>query len=373
MYFVKEVTTNKELKDFIGFPKSLYRGCPHFVPSLDRGEYKTLTKHPALDFCELKMWLVYNDENQIVGRVAGIINHKCNEMKGQKRVRFGWFDFIEDVAVAQLLLGTVEKWGAENGMLEICGPSRFSNMDKQAMLVEGFDQTPSIAADYNYPYYPVFMDQLHFEKEVDYIQYKVKVLEVPDIIERLASRVQMHSKVHIRQLRNKAELIRAGKDFFKVLNRSYQNIFNFIPLTEAEIEWLIKENFSFAVLDLISILEDENGKMVGISFCLPSLSEAFQKMNGKISFMGVSRVLKSLKYNKNVDMFLTGVLPEYQNSGIHLLYHKYLNESFLAHGFEYAYTSQQLEDNPAAHIWKKYDAELICRRRCYKKKIEICD
>ena len=366
---IKEVTSAKELNSFIEFPKDLYQNCPHYIPALDKGERESLTKHPALEFCKLKLWLAY-DHEKIVGRIAGIINEKCNAIKEQRRVRFGWFDTIDDANVAQALFKTVEQWGRENGMNEICGPSRFSNMDHQAMLVEGFDNTSTIASEYNYPYYPQLLEQFGFEKEVDYVQYKVKVLAVPETIERLAKRVQDQNHIHIRHFKSRRELKEKGREFFKVLNESYHKIFNFIPLTDKEIDWVIQNDFSVARLDLISVLENDQGEMVGISFCLPSLSAALQKANGKLFPFGWIHVLKAIRKNKYVDMYLTGVLPEYNNSGIHLLYHKELNETFLKNGYEYAFTSQQLEDNPAQRIWARYDSEPYCRRRCYKKEIQ---
>ena len=182
---IKEVKNSEDLKKFIQFPRKLYKNCPYYVPALDKGEEKLLTKHPALAFCDLRMWLALR-EGEIVGRIAGIINHRCNEIKGQKRIRFAWFDVIEDPEVAKKLFQTVEEWGKSQGLEEICGPSRYSNMEKQAMLVEGFDHLTSLGADYNYPYYPEYMDLMGFEKEVDYIQYKVKVTPVSERISRMA-------------------------------------------------------------------------------------------------------------------------------------------------------------------------------------------
>lgn len=366
--YIKEVTTNKERKAFIRFPKDLYKGCPYYVPPLDSAEKKALTRHPALEFCSLKLWLAY-DNGKVVGRIAGIINHRCNELKGQRRVRFCWFDTVDDFSVAQALLATVEAWGKENGLTEICGPSRFSNMDRQAMLVEGFDQPASIESDYNFPYYPQFVEQLGFEKEVDYVQYKVQVLEVPEKINTLSDMISKRTKVHIHHFKNKAEVKRYGHEFFKVINQSYLEIFNFIPLTDREIKYVVDNNFAVADPDLVIALENEEGKLVGIAFCLPTLSDAFRKANGRLFPFGLWHIIRALKHNKSVDMYLTGVIPEYFKSGVHLLYHKHLNEVFLQKGFKIAYTSQQLETNPASHIWSKYASEPYCRRRCYRKGI----
>ena len=365
---VKEVVSNHEIREFVRFPEQLYKDCPYFVPPLRNGEVKIMTKHPALSFCDTKFWLAYRD-GKIVGRIGGVINRKCNELKGQRRVRVGWFDAIDDAEVAKALFDTVEQWGRQHGMTEISGPSRYSNMEKQAMLVDGFEFMPSICADYNYAYYPKLVESLGFEKEVDYIQYKVPVKEVPDRIKKLSAMMAEKYHVHLRYFKNKEELKNSGMEFFQALNQSYAKLYNFIPLTNEEIEWAVDENFQVANVQLSSMLEDENGKLVGFAFCLPSLSEAYRKAHGHLFPFGWIHILKALKHNKYVDMYLTGVLPEYHNSGIHAIYHQQLHEAFLQNGYKFAFSSQQLEDNTAARIWPKYGAELIARRRCYKKSL----
>lgn len=336
---------------------------------MDKDEERQLTKHPALAFCDLRLWTAERD-GEMIGRIAGIVNHRCNEIKGQKRIRFAWFDTVEDPEVARKLFETVEEWGRSLGLTEICGPSRFSNMEKQAMLVEGFDHITTLGADYNYPYYPKFMDDFGFEKEVDYLQYKVKVTPVSERISRLADIVAQKNNVRLRKINNKEQIRQAGYEFLEVLNNSYQNIFNFIPLTHEEMTWIIDENLSVGFPDLMSFLEDEKGRLVGIAMSIPSLNRAFQKANGKMWPFGAFHLLHALHHSKNVDLLLTGVLPEYAHTGIHAIYHKQLHEAFLRHGFEYAYTSQQLENNIAARIWGKYDSEVIARRRCYRKELE---
>lgn len=363
-----EVKTSQDLKRFIRFPRKLYKDCPYYVPALDKGEEKLLTQHPALTFCDLRLWLALRD-GEVIGRIAGIINHRCNDIKRQQRIRFAWFDVIEDPEVAKLLFQAVEDWGRQQHLDEICGPSRYSNMEKQAMLVDGFDHLTSIGADYNYPYYPEYMDLMGFEKEVDYIQYRVKVTPVSERISRLADLLGERYHVRLREIKDKKQLRKDAYDFLEVLNESYRDIYNFIPLTREEMTWTIDENLSFGLLDLTSMIEDQNGRVVGIAFCMPSLSKAFQKANGKLWPFGAFHILHALRKNKHVDMLLTGVLTEYAHTGIHALYHKQLHEAFLRNGYEYAYTSQQLEDNIAARIWQKYDSNVISRRRCYRKKL----
>ena len=149
----------------------------------------------------------------------------------------------------------------------------------------------------------------------------------PPRFAELAERVSQRYHVKLRTFSNKSQIRKSGKEFFAVLNESYTNIFNFIPLTEAEIDWAIKDFFQLADPSLSAMLENEKGQLVGFAFCLPSLSEAFRKANGKILPLGWYHILKALRKNDKVDMYLTGVLPKYKNSGIHLIYHKQLQEA----------------------------------------------
>ena len=360
------VKTKRDLRRFIQFPRKLYKDCPYYVPALDKAEERQLTEHPALAFCDLRLWTAWQD-GKMVGRIAGLVNRRCNELKNQKRIRFAWFDTVEDPDVARMLFQTVEDWGRSQGLSEICGPSRFSNMEKQAMLVDGFDHITTFGTDYNYPYYPTYMDAMGFEKEVDYLQYKVKVTPVSERISKLADLVTKRHHIRLREMKDKEQLRRDGYAFLEVLNESYHNIFNFIPLTRDEMTWVIDNNLSAGIPDLMSFLEDENGRLVGIAMSIPSLNYAFKKANGKMWPLGAFHLLHALRKNKNVDLILTGVLPEYMHTGIHAIYHKQLHEAFLRRGYEYAFTSQQLENNIAARIWEKYDSEVVARRRCYRK------
>ena len=365
---IKEVLEPKDIRAFIKFPRQLYKNSPYYVPPLESDEYTIITGHPALSFCTLRLWMAYRN-GEIVGRIAGLINHRHNELKNQKRIRFGWFDTIDDFAVAEALFNTVEEWGKKEKLGEIAGPSRFSNMEKQGMLVDGFDFTPCISCDYNYPYYPQYVERLGFTKDVDYLQFRGAVKPIPPRIENLNKNLLERYNIRIKEFRNKKEMKTYARDFFYALNQTFTDIYNFIPLTEPEIDYLIKTNFTFARKDMVCILVDENDHIVGFSFCLPSLSKAFRKANGKLFPTGWYHIMKAIRKNDVVDMYLTGVLPEWVHRGIHGLYHFKLHETFLKEGFQYAITNQELENNSVTKVWKKYDGEPVTRRRCYIKSL----
>lgn len=368
MIDIREAKTKKEIKEFVRYPQNLYKDCPYYVPSLESVDYDTITNHPAKEFCEIKLWMAYKN-GKIAGRIAGIINKKYNELKCKKRIRFGWFDIENDTEVAKMLLKTVGNWGIENGLDQISGPSRFSNMEKQGMLIEGFDRIPTISAEYNYPYYPEFMDKFGFEKEVDYVQYLIELKEIPEKIKRLSESVLKRYDIKIKEFKDKKELLSYARDFFLTLNDSFIDIYNFIPLTGPEIDYMIKNNLSMADKDLVCVLTDKDERIVGFGFNINSLNKAFQKAKGKLFPFGWYHIKKALKSNDSVDLYLNGVLPEWLNRGLSAAYHYQQHKIFLEKGFKYAVTTQQLEDNVASRIWEKYDSEIIMRRRCYVKSL----
>ncbi|MCL2682279.1 MAG: hypothetical protein FWE63_02180 [Bacteroidales bacterium] len=356
------------MKQFIRYPKQLYKNCSCYVPVLEADEYKMLTAHPAKLFCNIRLWMAYKN-GKIVGRIGGIINHRYNKLKNKKRIRFGWFDVDNDIEIAKALLKTVEDWGREEALLEISGPSRFSNMEKQGMLVEGFDVLTTLSSEYNYSYYPLFMNEFGYEKEEDYLQMRIEIKDIPEKIKTLNNAVAERYPIKTKQFKDKKELFNYAERFFKALNQSFGDIYNFIPLTDAEIAYLIKTNFSIANKDLVGILVDENDDVVGFSLSVPSLSQAFRKANGKLFPFGWYHIFKALKKNDTVDLYLTGVLPQWVNRGIHALYHHQMHQTYIDKGYKYAITTQQLESNHACRIWERYGGIVITRRRCYKKNL----
>jgi hypothetical protein len=371
MICIREVKTQHDLKAFVRFPVELYGNHPNFVPSPEEEDLQTLKAHPAKSFCSLKMWLAYKD-NQLAGRIAGIVNHQSNRLKDQKRIRFGWFDVIDDYNVAKALFITVEQWGIEMGMKHICGPSRFSNMEKQGMLVWGFDNgIQSIFTDYNAPYYADFVERLSFVKEVDYLQYKIMVNDVPERIRMLSEKIMQRYEIKIKEFVNEKEMLACFRQFFHALNLSYQDVYNFIPLTEKEITCLIKYHFRLIRKEFVCMIVDKDNQIAGFSLSIPSLSETFQKIRGKLFPLGWYQLRKECKHPQSecVHLVLTGVTPQWQSKGIHALYHVHLNRIYAKYGFRYAVSNPQLEDNSAVRIWQKYESELLFRRRCYVKSL----
>lgn len=370
-YKVIEVRSRRELMKFIKFPDRLYKDCEQYVPALHSDQVNSLTKVSTLSYCQRKMWLVM-DGREVVGRICGMINPRYNERYGTKRARFGWFDTVNDLEVARLLIGTAEAWAKEQGMTEIHGPLYYNTLGKQGMLVEGFENIPPFNCIYNFPYYPELVTALGFEKECDWLQYKVVAdAGVPPKAERLSSLLmeRYHFQfADIDKLKKDKDLVRK---FFKVYNDSFASqVYNFIPFTDEEIEEEAKSTMPFISGKDSSVLLDDDGEIIAFAINFPSISKALQKAKGRLFPFGWIHLLKALNDYETTDLMLNGAVPEWQHKGVSAVYMKDVSKKSIALGNKWGITNPQIETNSAVNIWSSFDSELFMRRRCYVKKIK---
>ena len=370
-YRVVEVLDKKDLKRFIAFPDELYRNCAQYVPALHSDQVKSLTKLSYLSYCSRKMWLVLRGDD-VVGRICAIINPRYNELYKTKRVRFGWFDCINDIEVARLLVSAAEAWAKEQGMTEIHGPLFYNTFGKQGMLVEGFENIPPFNCIYNYPYYNKLISELGFEKECDWLQYKMVANHgVPDKARRVAKLVQERYKlrqVDIDKLKKDPEMVRK---FFRMYNESFaENVYNYVPLTEEEMDEEAQNMIPFISNKASCILMDENDEIVAFGISVPSISKALQKARGRLFPFGWIHLLRALGDYELTDLMANGASVEWQNRGVSSVYYKEMGDKALKIGNRWAISNPQLETNSAVNIWNSYEREPFMRRRCYIKKID---
>ena len=374
MIQIKKVTNTKQLEQFIQFFYDLYRGNDNAVPYLFSDEMATLRrdKNPSFECCEAEYFLALNN-NKVVGRVAAIINHRANERWNRKAVRFGWFDFIDDIEVSTALLKAVEDWGREKGMNEIVGPMGFIDTDREGMLVEGFDELSTMYVNYNHPYYAQHMERLSgFVKDNDYLEYKVKVPEVvPDKFAKTTQLVQKRYGLSVHKF-TRRELVDEGwgREVFHLLNATYKDLYGFSELSQQQIDKLVNDYIKIADLNLVTAIMDGD-KMVGFGVTFPSFSRALQKTrDGRFLPFGWWHLLKILKWHKTniVDLLLIGVLPEYRSKGANALIFDDLIRQFQIYGFEWAITGPQMETNEGVlSQWQYLESIPYRRHRCYKK------
>lgn len=376
---VIEVATGKQRKAFVDFFYDLYRDSPYAVPYLYLAEKLTLKpgSNPAFEFCEAQCFLAYKD-GKVVGRVAAIINHRANDYWKREMARFGWFDFVDDPKVSEALLLAVEKWGKGKGMTEIAGPFGFEDMDREGMLVDGFDELSSMYVNYNYPYYPKHMDRLGYRKDNDYVEYRIKVPEVtPEKFARTAKLIKTRYHLEERKFSHR-EMTKGGKarELFNILNITYGNLYGYSQLSTEQIDTITNNYIKLADLNLVTCVVDteKNDKMVGFGVSFPSFSEALRHTrNGHLLPFGWWHLLKVMKWHKTptVDLLLIGVLPEYRVKGANAIIFNDLISWYRRYGFKYAVTGPQMETNKGVlSQWQYLESEEIRRHRIYVKDIK---
>lgn len=370
---IRKVTNRKELKKFILFPYDLYKGCENWVPSLMDDEFNTFNpkKNGAYEYCDADCFLAYR-EDVIVGRVAAIINHTANKTWNQSTVRFGWLDFIEDIEVLRALMDAVAIWGRERGCDLMKGPWGFTDMDKEGLLVEGYEHICPFTCLYNYPYYDKLLKEVGFEKDVDWTQ---KIVEIGPQLPSSFQYVDLIEKrfgLHVAKARSTRELCRKyGMALFHMYNEAFAPLFQFTPLTDKQIKSYLDTYVPILNKDFVCVLLDGDDKPVGFAFCVPSLSKAVKKCNGKLFPFGFIDVLRAINHNDTLEALMIGILPEYQGKGGVVPIFKYLHENAIKFGINKMILNPQLEQNfKVQSLFGEYKTEPYMRRRAYTKRIE---
>lgn len=368
---LEEVKSRRQLRKFITFPEKLFKDCPQWVPPLITDEFDTLGgNNAAMDFCEHIMYLAYRD-GEIVGRVAGIINYNANKDWGENTVRFGWIDFVNDLDVASALIDAVVRWGKSKGMTRIKGPLGFTDMDKEGLLVEGFDKLSPFTCIYNYPYYNELLEKLGFVKDTDWTQ---QIVYLPDELPQVlsyASLVEQRFGLKVAQCKNTREFGRRyGMSIFHMYNECFAPLYEFSKLTDKQIKRYLQTYVPILDPDFVCVLVDGDDNVVAFCFCVPSLAKAVKKSRGRLFPFGLLRILKSLKKNDTLEALLIGIHPDYQGKGASALIFKHIQESCNRRGIKFLLANPMLETNfKVQTLWGVYEHEQYMRRRSYVKDI----
>ena len=351
------------------FPNKLYKDNEYYVPAFFGDELNNLNpkKNPSYEYCETKLFLAYKD-GKIVGRICALINHAYNAKKNVKQMRFCRFDVIDDFEVTKMLFAEVVKWAKERGLNQIIGPIGFNDLDKQGLLIDGFNEYSNTITLYNHPYYMTHLEKLGFVKDVDWVEYQVFAPEKIDerllnITETIKNRygyrvVKFKKRKEIRPYINKA---------FEIVNEAFAHLYGVVPITQKQIKLAVDQFVTLVNLDYLYVVENKHGEMVGFGIMVPSLNAATKKSNGRLFPLGIFRALRALKKHKVLDMYLVAVRPAYQNLGVNALILVEGMKTAIKNGVEYAETGPELETNTEVQaLWKYFKTRQHRRRRCYK-------
>lgn len=370
MIEIVEVKTKKEQKKFIDFPLELYRGNPFFVPPLYSDEKQLFSKNFVYsDQCDCVYFNAYEGEKH-VGRISGILQKASNLKHGEKRVRFTRFDCIDSQEVARALFDALENWAKERGMNEVVGPLGFSDLEREGLLIEGFEELSTFEEQYNYPYYQRLIENCGYAKEVDWVESQLRLPKGDtERIFSLCERVMKRYKLHLGVAKNTSQFLKKYSDaLFEILDKTYENIYGTVPFTDGMKKMMISNFRLILNMNYVAVLLNEKEEVVCFGLCFPSLSKAIQPSGGKLTPAAILRVLKAIKKPRTIDLGLVGVLPEYRGAAAVIVAE---TVKMLQRGVEYAETNLNLEDNAEIlNLWKSFDVRPHKRRRCFIKSIK---
>ena len=372
---IKEVKTRAERKIFVDYPNRLFHDVPQFVPAFfgdDMADWDE-KKNPAFEYCEARAWLAYRD-GEVVGRIGAILSHASNKKWGTKRMRFSQVDFIDDREVSKALFETVENWARERGMDEVHGPLGFCDLDREGMLVEGFEKRSMFVTYYNHPYYIDHLTDLGYVKDTDWIEHLIPLgdenCETYRKLKRISDAMLRRTGYHKVDVSKRSDVKPYVRKAFELLNIAYSPLYGTVELNDRQIDKYVNKFLPLIDPDFCCLLVDDNDDLMGFAVGAPSMATAMQKCGGHLFPFGWAGVLKSLKKNDTLDLFLIAVKPELQRTGVNGILMEHLYKGCIKHGITSAETGPQLETNTKVHSqWKMFDVEVQKRRRCFVKKI----
>ena len=370
---VKQVLNSSDLELFIKFPMELYKGNPYYVPPLINEEKSIWMKeeNPALQYSEAAQFLAYKGEN-IVGRIAVMINHKEEKELGIRKVRFGWLDFINDIEVSKSLINTAIEYANSKGISKIEGPMGFTNLDKAGMLTKGFDKLATMIGIYNFDYYPKHMEQLGLVKEKEWVEFEINFPDtLPDKVEKFSRLIAEKYELELVKFKAKKDILPLVDSMFKLLDDTYKNLSTYTPITEEQIKHYKEKYFKFIDKDYIVCIKDKSGSLISFAITMPSYSKALQKAKGKLFPFGWWHLLNAGKKYDRANFYLIGIHPQYQKRGVTAIIFKEIYETFKKKGVKFLETNPELEENASIQaLWQDYNPINHKRRRTYSLEIK---
>jgi GNAT superfamily N-acetyltransferase len=371
---VIKVQSKKEMKMFISFPHTLYQKYDNYVPDLDSDvkDFFNPKKNRNLAYADVQPFLAMRD-GEVVGRIAGVVSHKSNSTWNKRIVRFTYIEFIDDLDVSKALLDTVAEWGKSFGMNEIQGPMGIIDFDKEGMLIEDFDLPGCFMEFWNPPYYKSHMEQLGFKKGADWLQIRFEVPEqIPPRFQRVADYSKQEFGVHVVRKTKKEITQGYSHKIFKLLNESFAQLYGFAPFSEEQAEEVLARFLPFLDMDMVPIVEDNKGELVGIAVTCRDFSDGIKKTHGKLLPFGWLHLLKAIKLGKQdkAQLMIIGIRPDMQGMGVNATIFAHLIPVYHKLGIKWCETNPQLDTNVRElSQWKPLNPKTVKRRRCWQKDI----
>jgi len=374
MIFIKKASSNKDYKDFVNFPFKLYKDSKYWVPPISNEELEMMdkTKNPVFNNAEAEYFLAYKN-NEIVGRIAAIVNWVEVKEQNKNKVRFGWYDVIDDIKVSKKLIEAVIDFGKERKLSFIEGPVGFSNMDKAGLLTHGFNELNTMITWYHNPYQKDHLERLEMKKLAEWVEYRIQIFnekEAPEKVKRFSDIIMKRYNLKPLNFKKTSEIEPYLDKMFELLNKTYNTLQTFVPIQQYQVDHYKERYLRYIHPNFIKSVADKDGNLIAFAITMPSFSRALKKMNGKMFPFGFLRILKSQIFNKRASLYLIGVHPDYQNKGVTAILFNDLQTMFNKRGITEVETNPELiENNSIQAFWKNYESVLHKKRSTFTKEI----
>ncbi len=362
-----EVENRRDLRRWVRFPLEHFTERSCFVPPLinDEMAYFDPRKNPAYEVCQSRLFLALRNDRP-VGRICAIINSLEETKLGYKRGRFGWFDSIDDQEVATALFDVVRAWHVSEGCTEMTGPHGFNDLDMEGLLIEGFDELPTIAGNFSYPYYRTLVEQYGFTKDVDYIESRTEVPRSVPFLESMRKRYASNKDYYVLGCKTKKELLGHVNNMWELLEVAFEPLYGVVPLTAAQTKYYTRKYFGFLDPEFVKFAYSSDGRMDAFLAAMPSLSHAFVKARGRLFPTGFLHILKAFRKPAMVDFLLGAARPDVRSAAPRAMIWVEMHDSLVKRGVRFIETNHQLEDNTEAHVFTRYPAVYRRRARVFR-------
>ena len=374
MIVIKTAETLKEYKDFVNFPFSLYKGSKYWVPPISNEELNMMdkTKNPVFKNAEAEYFLAYKND-KIVGRIAAIVNWIEVKEQNKNKVRFGWYDVVDDIEVSEKLIEAVIDFGKKRKLSFIEGPVGFSNMDKAGLLTYGYKELNTMITWYHNSYQKEHLKKLKMEKLAEWVEYRIQILDedkAPKKVKKFSELIMKRYNLKPLTFKNTNEVVPYLDEMFDLLNKTYNTLQTFVPIQQYQVDHYKDKYIRYIHPDFIKSVVDSDGKLVAFAITMPSFSKALKKVNGKLFPFGFLNILKAQRFNNKASLYLIGVHPKYQNKGVTAILFNDLQSMFNKRGIKEVETNPELIENTSIQaFWKNYESELHKKRSTFTKEI----
>ncbi len=371
---VREVKKYDDLNEFVMFPHKLYKDSKYWVAPIIKEELEILNKktNPVFKNAKAYYFLAFIN-GEIVGRIAALINWvEVNDLK-KKKVRFGWFDFIDNKEVSKSLLNQVIRIGNDNNLEFIEGPVGFSNMDKAGMLIKGFEKKNTMITLYNHSYYQDHMIAHGYKKLAEWVEYELKIAnyeDSPEKVKKFSDLILKRYKLKKLNFTKTEQIVPYVDQMFFLLSKTYDKLQTFVPIQDYQIDYYKNKFLKYINPGFIKCVTDDNDELVAFAITMPSFSNALKKINGKVDFLGKLRLFHAKNFNRKGSLYLIGVRPDFQNKGVIAILFNELQKFYNKFGITEVETNPELIENTAIQqLWKNYENNQHKNRATFTKQI----